>query len=198
MSVPSRETCKPCESHGNGLRSTFQGTPDRALWRRHQPSYGRPTATRPRQGTRPRPSARTDGAPSTDRPAKAAGTRGDAGGSTEAPCQRGSWRAGVARLPKRTGWSNPLAKAGLCSDAVVRDPARGAGAQDRRQPGTGRPTRIANPNGETGRVATVDCESIAWRAAGGGYVTPTPLIPRLASACPFPASRPRDTAPQAG
>lgn len=54
----------------------------------------------------------TDGAPSAERPAKAAGTRGDAGGSTEAPCQRGSWRAGVARLPKRTGC--PPAKAGFC------------------------------------------------------------------------------------
>nr|BFD88464.1 hypothetical protein StreXyl84_78650 [Streptomyces sp. Xyl84] len=56
----------------------------------------------------------TDAEPRARRPAKAAGTRDEAGDSTEAPCQRGSWRAEVARLPKRTGWSNPLAKAGWC------------------------------------------------------------------------------------
>ncbi len=56
----------------------------------------------------------TDGAPSTERPAKAAGTRGDAGGSTEAPCQRGSWRAGVARCQADRVLLDPLAKAGFC------------------------------------------------------------------------------------
>jgi hypothetical protein len=62
-----------------------------------------PTATRPLPGdpTKVERSVRTE--PRPRRPAKAAGTWGDAGGSTEAPCQRGSWRAGVARLPKRTG-----------------------------------------------------------------------------------------------
>lgn len=184
--VPSREPREPCKSHRNGRCSTFQGTPDRALWRRHQPSYGSP---RPRQGpcqeARPRPSVLYERIPERrtacqGRPgpgvtlvvqqrSPAKGAPGEPGWS---PCQ--GRPGGATRLPKRgdamsgksssLSWSPEPAPTGdWAADLMV-------GAK-----GRARPERIVSPQG--------------GRAAGGGYVTPTPSKPKAESAYPKPGPR---------
>lgn len=51
------------------------------------------------------------------------------------------------------------------------------------QAGTEQPIRGVKPGRSEGPREAVDCQSAFWRAAGGGYVTPTPSNPKVESAC---------------